>query len=284
MSQDSADPCRFVQRLANLDRRWVFLAIAVAVTAPFAMKWVMPVGSVNARTQRVFDVLQKAQPGEAIMIAFDYGPAAMPELQPMAVALIRHALSRNLRVVAVALDIQGVLLAEGAFAQASTGIAGKEATRDYVNLGFKPGYELVILGMGSNIVKTYAQDAAGHPTAGLPVLRGLAKLSDLRLVIDLAQSDTPMAWILFGYERFHVPLAAGVTAVMATDFYPYLGTGQLTGLISGLKGAAEYETLLGKPDKGTLGMTSQSVAHVMVIFLVLLGNLGYMLARRRRQS
>jgi hypothetical protein len=39
-------------------------------------------------------------------------------------------------------------------------------------------------------------------------------------------------------------VAVGVTAVMAADMYPYLQSGQLIGMLSGLKGAAEYEKLV----------------------------------------
>jgi len=39
-------------------------------------------------------------------------------------------------------------------------------------------------------------------------------------------------------------VAVGVTAVMAADLYPYLQSGQLVGMLAGLKGAAEYEKLV----------------------------------------
>ena len=51
----------------------------------------------------------------------------------------------------------------------------------------------------------------------------------------------------------------------------------------GLKGAAEYEKLIGKPEKAYLGMKAQSIAHVAIILLVLLGNVVYFLSRRKTE-
>jgi hypothetical protein len=69
---------------------------------------------------------------------------------------------------------------------------------------------------------------------------------------------------------------------MAADFYTYLDTGKLSGLIGGLKGAAEYEKLVGEPGLGTAGMASQSWAHVAIILFVILGNIAH--AARRRAA
>jgi hypothetical protein len=68
---------------------------------------------------------------------------------------------------------------------------------------------------------------------------------------------------------------------MVSGLYPYLKTGQLTGLIGGLRGAAEYEKLVEKPGKGILGMKAQSIAHIAIILLVLIGNASYLISRRR---
>ena len=75
----------------------------------------------------------------------------------------------------------------------------------------------------------------------------------------------------------------GTTAVMAPDAYPYLQSKQIEGLVGGLKGAAEYETLIGYPGLGTRGMPAQEWAHVLVIFFIIIGNLGYYFGRRRRR-
>ncbi len=199
----------------------------------------------------------------------------------MAVALLRQAFARQLRVIALTIHPQGPLMAEQAFATVAPA-SGAVYGRDYVNLGFKPGGSAVILGLGTDLHNVYTTDLKGTPLTALPVMNGVTNYDDVALLIDLATGNAPGAWIAFARERFKVRLAIGVTAVMATDFYPYFQTGQLVGLINGLRGAAEYEHLIGQPDRGSLGMSSQSVAHLVIILLVVLGNIGYFATRRRR--
>lgn len=271
------------ERLIAIDRRWLFLLIGLAVLVPMLLKLPMPAGRVNERTQAVYDYINKAEAGEVIVLAVDYGPASMPEVHPMAVAVTRHALRRGLRVVAMTLNVQGSLLADMALQEAASveELRDKQDGVDYVNLGFKPGGSLVVLGMGDDIPKTFARDAQGRPVATLPVMRDIATFDDIHLVMALESTTAADIWILFARERFNQAVAMGVTAVMATDFYPYLSTGQLVGMINGLKGAAEYETLIEHPDIALLGMTAQSVAHMVIIVFVILGNIGYFVTRRR---
>jgi hypothetical protein len=57
-------------------------------------------------------------------------------------------------------------------------------------------------------------------------------------------------------------------------------------MLSGLKGAAEYEALIkGSHRKTTLKMMmSQSMAHLLIIILIVLANIGLYIERRRRRS
>jgi hypothetical protein len=274
------------QRMLAIDRRWIFLAIGVAVVTPFLLRKPMPAGSVNARTQGVYDTIEKAKPGDVIILAIDYGPASMPELQPMALAITRHALRKNLRVIGMTLNPQGTILTDDVFARVKKDpeFAAKQDGTDFVNLGFKPGFNLVVLQMGEDIAKAFPTDAKGRPTRSLPIMRGVTNFRNVHLTVALESSTGAGVWILFAHGRFQAKLAMGVTAVMAADYYPYLSTGQLVGLINGMKGAAEYEALIHHPDNAMLGMTSQSIASAAIVLFVILGNIGYFITRRQTRG
>lgn len=274
------------QRFMSIDRRWVFLAIGLAVFLPYALRFALPLGTANPRTRAVYEYIEKAKPGSAIVLAVDYGPASMPELHPMAIAITRHALRKNLRVIGMTLNTQGTILTDDVFqrAVADPEFRGKKDGTDYVNLGFKPGGSLVILQMGDSIEKAFSKDARGRDTKTLPIMRGLRNFRDIHLVMALESTTAANVWIMFAHERFKQALAYGVTAVMATDYYPYLSTGQIVGLVNGMKGAAEYEGLVGKPDDAMLGMTSQSIATFVIILFVVLGNIGFFASRRARAA
>ncbi len=269
------------QRLTHIDRRWIFLTIALIVATPFIFDWVLPLGSVSPPVRKLYDFIENLPPHSVVMIAFDYGPGSMPELQPMAEALARHALRRKLRLIGMALWPQGTLLCQQAFTAASAETGAREGLQ-WVNLGYKPGGVSVILGMGTDIGQVYHTDHRKIRLADLPAMSGVRSYEDIGLVIDLAAGVSPGDWVRFAQARFKQAVAVGCTAVMAADIYPYLQSKQLVGILNGLKGAAEYEGLIGHPGLASRGMTSQSIAHLAIVAFVIVGNLGYFATRRRR--
>lgn len=270
-------------RLLRLDRRIIFVLIALAVGVPLAGGWQFDQGS-NPRTTAVFDHIQNLPERSVVVIVFDYGPASMPELQPMAIAIARHVLERDLRLVCLTMYPDAPLLIEDALSKASEGLDRQDGV-DYVNLGFRPGVVNVILGMGTDIGAVYRTDFQKRRYRDLEITKGLRNYDDVGLVIDLASSDTPAAWVLYAHQRYKARVAAGVTAVMAQDYYPYLQTGQLIGLLNGMKGAAEYEKLIKTPADASQAMGPQSCAHFLIILLVIFGNIVYAVSQRqaRRQ-
>ena len=67
------------------------------------------------------------------------------------------------------------------------------------------------------------------------------------------------------------------------QFYPFIQSKQIKGFLGGLKGAAEYEKLVGEPSLGTAGMDAQSIAHLIIILFIILSNIFVFLERRNIQ-
>ena len=115
----------------------------------------------------------------------------------------------------------------------------------------------------------------------MPVTKDIHPLTDFSFVFDLAAGDSiEFWWIPYGQEKYRFPFAGGCTAVMAPDLFPFLQSGQMLGMLGGLAGAAEYETLIGHQEQATEGMRPQSVTHLIIISFIILGNGMYFLSRR----
>ncbi len=271
------------EKLLYFDRRIIFALIALVVMIPFLTEWRVSHGQITPSTQNLYNEIESLEPGTPVMLVFDYGPSGMPELHPMATALAHHILSRDLRLLGVAIEITGPSMCQDAVEPVAEEL-GKVEGVDWVNLGWKPGRVVPITQMGENMKRTYPTDFQGRPTNELEVMAGIRDYQDIGLIIDLASGAAPGLWIAYAHDPYQVKLATGVTGVMAIDYYVYLQTGQLCGLLNGLKGTAEYEHLIGKKGFGFLGMSSQSVAHLVIILFVIIGNIGYFTVRRRRQG
>ena len=59
--------------MGNIDRRIVFMLVALAVIIPMLLSVNLPV-SVSEPTQKFYDYVEELPAGSTIMIAFDYGP------------------------------------------------------------------------------------------------------------------------------------------------------------------------------------------------------------------
>lgn len=286
-------------------RRLIFVAVAIAVVVPYILKPDLP-GEPNHWAEKVFNHIEKLEapkdpnkPRPHVLMAFNYAPSSMAELYPMTRAVILHCFKKRAVPVLMTHDPNAPNLMrmclDDAAAEASKTSWGKgkefKSGVDYVNLGFRPGADMLIVNMGENLKGAFAKDIDGKSTQDMPALKGFNSLKDLApdaegrqrgLAMDFASSGTTQMWIAYGSDKFGFPLAAGTTAVQAPDLYIYLSSGQLKGFLGGLRGAADYETLLCRSDgvkvagPATKGMPSQSAVHVMLVLLILGAN-GYMI-------
>ena len=83
------------------------------------------------------------------------------------------------------------------------------------------------------------------------MLQGVQSLRDVNYAISLGAGKPGVEeWYVFGKDKYKFELGGGCTGVMAPGLYPLLRSGQINGLIGGLRGAAEYETLIGPEGQG----------------------------------
>jgi hypothetical protein len=276
-----------LKKFSKIDRRIVYLLLALAVIIPMIVSFNVRF-YVDQSSQSLFDAVDRVPPnGRPVLLVFDYDPQIMPELDPMAIAILRHCFARNIRVVGMTTGAQGAALGERAMTKVAAEY-DKKIGHDYCYFGYK--IPLSMLYIGENAKKALPVDHYDRPFDSLPMMRGIRNYDDIPLVVDLAGSSILNNWIVYAGARYHVKLGAGVTAVMAPDFYQFLQTGQLVGQLSGMKGAAEYEQLIVDhgitKSKGlaSRAMNAISISHLLLIALIILGNIGYFAARSGKKK
>jgi len=261
--------------LQRLDRRWIFLAVGLLVIVPLLFNFhIAPVQPSN-RSRGFYDAIEKMPEGSVVLLSGDYDPGTAAENYPMHLAAARQLMRRNMKIIALALYPAGPPLTDQVLR-----IAGEEYHKqqgvDYVNLGYKVGNELVMSQMGQSIPNTFPVDNRGVSVKAIPVMKGIQNFQQIRLIVNVSAGyPGTKEWVQQVVSRYHVPMVAGVTAVSAPEYYPYLQAGQLHGLLGGMAGAAEYEVLVGAPGLATRGMDAQSLAHVFIAFMIVLGNLAF---------
>jgi len=266
--------------LRRLDRRWIFLAVGLLVVMPLITGFHIAPVRPSARARGFYDAIERVPPGSTVLVAGDYDPGTIAENYPMHLAATRHLMSRNVKIVAVELYPGGPPLADRVLHLAGEEYHKREGY-DYVNLGYKSGNEVVMSQMGSSIPRTFPVDRRNVPVAQLPVMKGVENFSQIALLVSVSAGyPGTKEWVQQVVSRYHVPMVAGVTAVSAPEYYPYLQAGQLQGLLGGMAGAAEYEALVKQPGLAMRGMDAQSLAHVFIALMIILGNLAALPQRR----
>ena len=268
----------FAERMLHIDRRLIFLLIGVCTLLPL----LYPVGlaiKVSPEVHGVYDYIEALPEGSIFLLSMDYDPASKPELYPQAVALLRHAFRKNLRVIGMTLWLPGTGLAEQVMTKVA-GEMGKVSGKDYVFLGWSPGSGSLIINMGQDLYKAFPTDYYSQPTRDLAVLKGIQTLRDVNYVVSLAAGTSGIeTWYVYGKDKYKFELGGGCTGVIAPGLYPLLRSGQINGLIGGMRGAAEYEVLIGQKERAVAGMDAQSATHFAIILLVILCNVFYLLIR-----
>jgi hypothetical protein len=306
---------RVLSVLERLDRRWVFLAMALAVAGPILVMGItrktLPETPTDA-SRAVFNAVQRLPRGSVVLLAFDFDPGSAGELEPMGVNLTRHCALRGHKMVFISLwPLGGQMIDETITKVLRADFPNLQDGVDFVNLGFQAGNEQVMRVVLSDFPRAFPTTKSGRATADLPILRDVRSVSDFALLASVSAGyPGSKEWVQYVVSASggKLPMVSGCTGVQTPQLYPYF-PGQICGLLGAIKGAAEYESLINEwvsdPANGAAMEVAQSAngavvvippkyleaqrrmgpqlgAHLLMVVLILLGNLVY-LAQRRAQ-
>lgn len=276
----------------EVDRRIIFLFIFLAVAVPVLFPIVFR-EKASPTVRAVFARIESLPAGSKVLMSYDYDPAGMPELQPQADAMVRHALARGHRVVFMGLWATGHPLLNLTIENVvRREFPDKQYGVDYAALGYKAGNEGVLNVIVTDLRKMYPSDVNATPLERLPIFNGVNSCRDFNLIICMGSGKPGCKeWILFVGDPTGVPIVSGLAAVSTPQLYPYYPK-QLKGLLGGVKGAAEYESELlahypqfaGMPTPALRMMGPQTMAHLVIMAFIVIGNVAYLRARRKGEQ
>lgn len=273
----------FWERFEKMDRRWVYLMVAITVIIPFLIPMRFPI-SVSPEARKFYETVDNLPDSSVVMLVFDYYPSTIAECEPMAIAGARHLFKKHCKIITLSnIPYGGPSMAESVTRDVAEEF-GKVYGVDFVNLGYKYGYVSVLKGMGVSIESIFPTDNRGTPLSELPMMDSIINYEQVDFIFEVADNATADYWISIVNAGYGVPMGVGCTAVMAPKFYAFFGAGQIVGLLGGMKGAAEYEILINRREKAFRGMDVQSLVHFLIIGLVIMGNIGYFITKTGKRK
>ncbi len=247
----------------------VLLSVIIPLMNPMDLP-IKETPSVRASFQAYEDLPEDA----LILMSIDYGPSTAVELQPMALAACDQAMRHNQKIAFMALYPEGQALTNRLITRLQELYPEKRYGEDFVNLGYKAGNEAVPLKMGLDFRGQFPTDTRGTPLSDVPMLRNVTQLKQFDLVATYS-AGFPGAkeHIRITASEYGMPLVVGATAVQTPQYFPFYQSGQIVGLIGGLRGAAEYEKMANFEGSARGGMDAQSIAHFTIAAMIVLANI-----------
>ncbi len=238
---------------------------------PYLMPYVMPFHS----------QIENLATGSPVLVAVDYDPGYAGELKAASNTAIQRLMHNQQRLAVISGVPAGPALAEDllqtAYYSQHTIDPGFSLNTNTINLGYLPG--------GITSLKEFAlrpQQAARYGLTstygGLipwdhPALQGVSKLTDFGMLIVITDSvDSGRAWV----EQVQpflggVPMLLISSAQAAPMLEPYVQSGQVQGMISGLAGSVAYENVLQQPGAGLSNWIAFQGGIAVIIALILVG-------------
>jgi hypothetical protein len=262
-------PRRRTEKLAVSTARWMmYLIVAAAVVVPILLRssWSERNMAVGGSTTAMYQAIDALPPGAVVLVSQDYDPGVAGEMLPQARAVMHHLMEREVRLISVSLTPEGARLSQQV----------RDAVADEYGHRAQEGYQ-VVLGYVVGVEAGPRSVIEGLLTAGWSDLVG--DVEDIALIVEFAGAPEYLRlWLEQVQGPYGIPMVAGVSATadpFARPYYRNEANRQLVGLMTGLVGAAEYERLSGESGPALASMDSQSVAHIAIILLILVGNVAY---------
>ena len=281
------------QILKNLDRRWIFLAMLLAVAIPILARLVFP-EVVSKQAKMVFNAIDDLPEGSNILLAYDFDPASQGEILPMAQAFTRHCSIKGHKQYYLALWPLGSPMVDLSIDTIEEEYPELVYGENYMKFSYKAGGEAVIRMITQDLRGMFPLDSKGTPLDDIPMTKNIKNIQDMNLIINVSAGDPgTKQWVQFAATPFGITTVSGCTGVQAPQMYPYIPE-QLAGVLGAIKAAAEYEAALDeaypsiaankKAQEAKRRMGPQLVAHSLMIVFIIVGNWIFFVSRKRGEA
>jgi len=265
-------------RLNHIDKRIIYTILIVSLVIPLLNPLNIPI-SVSPNTQSTYDFIDNLAAGSKVLLAVDMAPNSAAETYSSLVAVTEHLIRKECKIYIFSIWETGPMFGQRAVVDAHPEL---EYGVDVVNLGFLSGGETATKYFSEDILAAVPRDYLGNTTSALPMMENVTTAKSFDMIVEFSSGSPGVReWIRQVITPMGIPFAAATNANVAPEYAVYVQSGQLVGLLPGLRGSAEYETLIERPAAATSKMDAQSIAHLLIIVLIVIGNIGYLMEKRQ---
>src|SRR5690606_19467210 len=232
----------WTERIQSFDRRWIFLAMAIAIVIPILLPLKLPTKA-SPMVKAAFYSVDALEEGDRVLLSLDLDPASTPELEPFYRTVVLQLKRKNVKLVLLTTWYAAPPLIERWIREtieqpiidgSDTSYKGPpdrayRAGEDYVWLGFREGREATINGLATDLRGTFDNVASdGTKLDDIEMMNGIRVLDDFDLVVMVSAGFPGIKeYVQQAQSRGDVKMMGACTAVSTTDYTPYYNAGQL---------------------------------------------------------
>jgi len=194
---------------------------------------------------------------------------------------VRDLVKRRVKIIAVSTLETGPQIAQRILDDAARETDNYTYGSSYV-IVYLPGHEAGLAQLATAGLPTAADFVEKKSIVPFLTAAKFKTLRDLPMVIEFAGSEEPLkTWVEQVQPRTGVRLAAAVSAAVEPKARAYRSANQLTAMMGGLLGAAQYEVLSNQPGLAVISVNAQTAAQLALVFVIILGNVVFWISRAR---
>ncbi len=245
-------------------------------------------GQSDAGLLALYNEIESVPPGARVLLAVDYEPALAGEMRMAASSVIEHLMVRGANITLISTVPAGPILGQNLVETVQLRKPDYQLAAHLVNLGYLPGGTTSLLEFSDRPFYAAPLDYQGYKVWGEhPALKDVKTIRDFALVLVLTDSaETGRAWVEQVSPRLgSVPLAMVASAQAGPLLLPYVNSGQVTGMLSGLTGGAMYEQKTDRVNLANLSWNSYQSGMLAGILMLVIGGVisaGINVARKPR--
>jgi hypothetical protein len=275
---------RWFERVQRIDNRILYVTLAAVVAAPVFVRLSLPIPP-TVETLGAYRAVESVPPGRLVMVQSTWDAGTIGECEGQCRAVIEHLMRRGKPFVIwtsnpASPPFYNRIIEETARRH------GRVYGRDWADFGYKVPAGSMPFGvqaMARDFPGYMQSDVRGTPVSRLPVLRGVRNAADFDLIVTIGYNPIG-EFIQFVQAVYGTRIVFGIAAINSTTTYSYIDSRQIVGMLVGARGGAEYEVLVGRPDRGVQIIMAQSFGHLLIVLLVIMANIAGLAQRRAERA
>lgn len=270
-------------KIHNMDRRIIWWSLIILLVYILIRPLNIPI-SLSEPTKDAYDFITNLDSGDIVLFSQDDTTTVHLAIGESVIDIFRYFLENDIKIVILSLQQPGISTTV-AVLDSIPNIDSYEYGVDYVHFGFYTGEESLTASLVSDVWGTLGADIHGTPISEIPLMENLRTAKDFDAWVESGGGGEYLyylkTWTISeGISGIAIQTSANIGAMTTW----WKNDKILPGFVGDQRGTVELTQLLGYPSTFVAMLDAQSVGHMFLIFLILVGNAVYLYDRFTRSE